>query len=189
MSIEANLKKALEAISVGRAQLQQEVIDLAAEIAKLEGEKSRLLQLPISLDDYCNYMGREIKRRGEKFAKEFSGSCNARSHTGSLTHHKTIAWKDFESGAAQVLAIGLSDSISSDGLCFFFGEVLHERLAKAVRADQSGTWGNKDAMPSSERRSRIDQIEPELQALIKKRNDTSAELYNLDKALSEKHYA
>lgn len=189
-----SLKSALAMIDAGRTQLQDEVAELTDLIQVLRAEESKLLQDPISFEDYSGYMKAEILKRGERFA---TSAVSIRQHIlrqGMSSHavatpHKSVSWKEFENGSAQVLSGILESAISGDELCYFFGDALHKRLVTTLLKTNARNWGNENAVPSSERVQRLEIIGADIAQLLEKRSAASMQIVELDKTLASRQYS
>lgn len=176
------LKYAFEAIESTRKQLIDDIDTQAIKVSTTRGKQRKLRSDPISLDDYSGYLKKEISRSAMSFEQEWLASRNRNGQA-----HNRVAWDDFEAGGVPLLRGLFGEGFSMSELCFFFPDVVHDRLMSSLRRHQSGprTWGNEDKPAAAARREKLKDLEVEAKQLEQQQADFQSQLIQINQALSQ----
>lgn len=141
-----------------------------------------LQDMPLSREDYCSFIPEYIERFGREEYAAFKGQI-----CGDGVYGRAERWGDLEKENGEIIGLFTLPGLAglnnfSDGwqqvmrkLCFFFPELVANRLIDVIMQDDSVEWGNDEYPPLEERRERV-------AALVNKRAEYESEL----KALREK---
>ncbi len=176
------LKSALSTVTGQLSKLKDELTDTDRQIGIINAQIEELRDMPINLEDWGSFLKASIQMQGEKYRPWLEGQL-----TGSREQNKT-PWHSFEGGG--VVSIGdyrsgmsVHQDDAYEALCFFFPEVVHERLMTRFRERIGKRWGNEDLPTIEERRKTISVLEAQHVALVEKRNALQAEIGEISTAL------
>ncbi|OBY90572.1 hypothetical protein A6723_019900 [Pseudomonas sp. AU11447] len=139
---------------------------------------------PISLNDYVDYLKREIDRKAEEFSNKWSIRDTPPNY-GLAKHHSKVEWKNIDSGYLNVLSGALGAEVSGSELCFYFPDLIHKRLVDALKARYGDSWGNDDLAPASARKQIADEAELELDQLRPQLRDVEGKIRALNRAIGD----
>lgn len=173
----AEIKAQLETLQARKKELADGV---TKAMSRLNGAQHN----PITLQDYGDYIRRAITRKGDAFAKKWSERNNPAS-VGLAKPHNQVEWIKIDSGAVDVLAGALGNSVTGDELCFYFPDAIHARLTGALHQRYGDDWGNGDKAPAIARQEMAEEAEQErreLQALL---DDIESKIRALNRAVRD----
>lgn len=177
------INQAVEMIKVERGEIAQELASIQIRRGEIETEIARLRALPISLDDWGQYLKSEIERLGSSWMGRFPSALLSR---GSYKKpHNERGWSDFEREDGSFSTLPLDEGLITygegalDGLCAIFPEAVYSTLMARIKARVGGRWGNIEMPTVSERRAAIEQIELEAESLDEKRRRLEERLASL----------
>lgn len=165
-----------------RDALAEEKKSLDEKINAAVSRQHGALYNPISLSDYSNYLKREISRRGEAFASEWSLRKSATSNGLAQAHNK-VEWTKIDAGYLDVLSGALGGAVTGAELCFYFPSMIHERLVSALQARYGDSWGNDDLAPAAARKQIADEAQHELDQLKPQLRDVENKIRALNRAI------
>ncbi|EBL5123988.1 hypothetical protein NF98_20070 [Salmonella enterica subsp. enterica serovar Rubislaw] len=172
MSLIKKAQAAVNIVSDLTASLKGQKSALEAKIAEKNDAIKKLLDMPMSFDDFCSFIHDYVRQEGEKF---YSRLCYENRERNS------VRWGEIEnengdidtghfyiSGSGGTL-FGDTSIAAFARECFFHPENTVRRLTEKLKADLAESWGNKQFPSVEERREAIkalqaerDQIQAEL---------------------------
>lgn len=170
------------AVRKQRDILLEEKKALESKIHAAMSRQNGALHNPISLKDYTDYLKREIDRKGKDFAKTWSQRDTPPNH-GMAKHHNKVEWQEINSGLLNVLSGALGGSISGNELCFYFPDVIHQRLVESLKARYGESWGNDDLAPASARKQIADEAQLEMDQLNPQLREVENKIRALNRAI------
>ena len=192
-------QSALASISGELRKVRTEYENTLAEIGKRKDEIKRLLDMPVNLDDFGEYLKKSIRIEGEKYLAEIgrelleaprgeSGGVNTWSlHT---LDNKPLYDKQAINGLwmRHWLLDGIYTNVSALNdfrnehyifrrmICCFMPDTVYNTMMAAIKAQIGDKWGNADLPTVAERRETIAALEAELAELEAKRAELAAQL-------------
>lgn len=172
-----SLIEALNAVKNNLASLNEQKEKLSRRISEINGEITTLQDMPLSLNDYCSFIPEYIERFGQEEYQSFKRNlCNGSGSEGNAERWGNLESENGDiSGLFRLVGLGGNISPADTGmavmrkLCFFFPDVVANRLIEALEKDKSVAWGN-DKLPSlAERRKTV-------AALVSERTGLESEL-------------
>ena len=181
------------------AQMHEQVESANALRLRVEeiGEQIRKVgAAPVNLEEFGEYLRKWISARGAAYG--------AALHTTGLLNVDSIGRQDdlplFRCGLERLDEMvidarfrmfgSLSVTVRHDAcnpfdmLCFFFPEVVFEKLSAEIKTTCGAAWENGAQPPIAERRKQIEELTIERNVLIAKIKDIQAEIDDTDAAIS-----
>lgn len=171
--------------------LRTHAAEIVAQIRK-EGEA------PVSLQDFGEYLRQWISARGVAYAAALNAAALLRQDYENRPNDPPLS----RCSLTQLDAMGigrdarfrlfgnLSVTVRYDGvnpidmLCFFFPELVFEKLRAEIETACAAGWPSGVHAPLAERRKKIAELARERAALLAQINDIQAEIDEADAALS-----
>ncbi|WP_054074426.1 hypothetical protein [Comamonas testosteroni] len=187
MEIAKNVQSALSTISGTLAQLKEELISTGCQINSVNAQIAELESMPISLDDWGKYFRSAIeKKAGEHLPFVHDELIASSPHRGHTARNQQ-PWSWYESDSYdQVFNLALfpSDGGSLRAMCFFFPEVIYERVMERLRERIGAQWGNED-LPSVDARSKsVAELVQQRQTLEERRAELELQINKISGVLS-----
>ena len=186
MEVAKTLKAALSTINGTLGKLKEELADTNRQIGSIEGQITDLRTMPISLEDWGGYLKTAIEEKAAKHLPMLAHKLLAPySHTGERAEN-TLPWSFFENKENNILFDkGLFPEQGSvlNAMCFFFPDMIYERLMERLRACVGDRWGNESYPTVDERRKTIDTLSAQRTVLIERRGVLEAEIDEIQAAL------
>lgn len=193
------LQSALASISGELRKVRTEYENTLAEIGKRKDEIKRLLDMPVNLDDFGEYLKKSIRIEGEKYLAETGRELleaprgeNGGVNTWSLhtLDNKPLYDKQAINGLwmRHWLLDGIYTNVSALNdfrnehyifrrmICCFMPDTVYNTMMAAIKAQIGDKWGNADLPTVAERRETIATLEAELAELEAKRAELAAQL-------------
>ncbi len=175
------LNQAVEIIKQQRAEIARDRDAMQRRKGEIAAEIVRLRGLPISFDDWGQYLKAEIEDQGKDWMGRLPSAILSR---GSFkTPQNEIGWDKFEREDGSFAAFPLVDRLVTfggesafGGLCALFPERVHAVLMERITERCGGRWGNNDLPTVEERRAAIARLEQEDESLDKRRAVLAGEL-------------
>ena len=186
MEVTKTLKSALSTITGQLSKLKEELAETNQQISAIGAKIQELRGMPISLEDWGRYLKAIIQKRAESY---FPGLA-----TGLLQHyrgddpHNQRPWSSFERDDGSTPPLYLTDDIFSpmhfgEAMCFYFPEVIYDRLMARLKERVGHRWGNDDLPTVEERRKLIVELDTQRAALLEKRGTLEGEIGEISTAL------
>lgn len=187
MDITKNLKAALSTINGTLTKLKEELVETNSQISALNAKIYHLSQMPISLDDWGKYFKAAIEKKGESHLPFVHDELiHSNPHRGHIARNQQ-PWAHFEENRAdQLFNMGLFPEQGSplSAMCFFFPDMIYERVMARLKERIGAKWGNDDLPPVEERRKLVAEMQQQLEALKQKRAELEAQIDEISGALS-----
>lgn len=176
------IKKAQAAVNIVTdltATLTEQKKKLEAQIAEKNDAIQKLLNMPMSIDDFCSFIPEYVRVRGELFYDRFSYENREK---------KLIPWGSVEKENGDVnpgnfYISGEDGSYFYDaGIasfsreCFFHPENTVKRLTDKLKTDLADSWGNEQLPTIAERRVTIKTLQTERDAIQADLDDINANI-------------
>lgn len=190
MDITKNLKTAISAITGQLSTLKEELTKTNRQIAVIGAQIEELRDMPVSLNDYGQYIKARIENAAEHHAGMLEWNMFRNSESMGCSPKNRERFGDLENvlGSDSTLFPSgffgnLGDSISIHAACFFFGDQMYESFMKRAQAKFGKRWGNEDLPTVEERRKTIFSLEETLVTLHEKRSALETEIDEISTAL------
>lgn len=186
MEVTKTLKSALSTITGQLSKLKEELAETNLQIDAIGAKIQELRGMPLSLEDWSIYLKDLIQKRADSYFPGLAaGLC--RSYRGDDPHNQR-PWSAFEDDDANPRPLYLTDDIFSpmhlgEAMCFFFPEVIYDRLMTRLKERVGNRWGNDDLPTVQERRKTIAELEAQRSALLEKRGTLEGEIGEISTAL------
>ncbi|OZI13718.1 hypothetical protein CE195_13375 [Sodalis-like symbiont of Philaenus spumarius] len=187
-------KKANDAINLVKESLNTLVSrknEITAVIASKNAEIDAFYAMPVCLDDYCSLLDGAVKAMGHN---ALSGVCFSLSYSPSMHRYrvwKNSAWKELEDeeGIVQEGMIpGVNREMEGEiqkeifkHFCFFFPELVAQKLAVFLKENLAEDWGNNDYPSLNERREKIAVLRSDIAVLEQELGEVNEEINRIDK--------
>ena len=181
------------------AQMHEQVESVNAlrlRVAEIGEQIRKVGAAPVNLEEFGEYLRKWISARGAAYG--------AALHTTGLLNVDSIGRQDdlplFRCGLERLdemvidarfrmfgslsVTVRYDASNPFDMLCFFFPEVVFEKLSAEIKTTCGAAWKNGAQPPIAERRKKIEELTIERNVLIAKIKDIQAEIDDADAALS-----
>lgn len=187
MDITKNLKAALSTINGTLAKLKEELLETNSQISGLNAKIYNLSQMPISLDDWGKYFKAAIEKKAEfHMPYVHEELIQSNPHRGHVARNQQ-PWSHFEENRAdQLFNMGLFPEQGStlQAMCFFFPDVVYERVMSRLKERIGAKWGNDDLPPVEDRRKLVVEMQQQREALERKRAELEAQIDEISGALA-----
>ncbi|EKC4132997.1 hypothetical protein OPZ14_004746 [Salmonella enterica subsp. enterica] len=172
MSLIKKAQAAVNIVSDLTASLKEQKAALETKIAEKNDAIKKLLDMPMSFDDFCSFIHDYVRREGEKFYSRLSYENRERN---------LVRWGEIENENGDIdtghfyirdsggTLFGDASIAAFSRECFFHPENTIRRLTEKLKADLAESWGNEQFPSVEERREAI-------KALQAERDQTQAEL-------------
>lgn len=179
------LKSAFEAIESTRKKLIDDIETQAGKIHETRTKKQKLLSAPISLNDYSTYLKASISQYAATFESEWLAS---RKRNG--VSHNRVAFSAFEDRSVPLLNGFFGEGFAMSELCFFFPDMVHDRLMSSLRRHQgnpnaSSAWSGDDKPDNAARREMLKDLEAEIKQLEQQQAEFQSQLNQINQAFSQ----
>ncbi len=186
MEVTKTLKSALSTITGQLSKLKEELADINHQINVTGSLIQELRSMPLSLEDWGSYFKAGIQKRAESYFPGLAAGL-LRHYRGDDPHNQR-PWSTFERDDGSTPPIYLPDDIFSpmhygEAMCFFFPEVIYERLMARLKESVGHRWGNEDLPTVEERRKTIAELEAQRAALLEKHRALEGEIEEISTAL------
>ncbi|QOK91993.1 hypothetical protein HF908_11200 [Ralstonia pseudosolanacearum] len=189
MKVEAIKETLQSAISTVTGQLSKFKEDLDAtnfQIGTVEAQIQKLRGMPISLDDWGISLREFIRQKGGEYRPDLAN--RLMSHfRGDIPANKR-PWEEFEDADGNPQAVSLPSNVlhvqdAEVVMCFYFPDVVHDRLMAHLRERIGGQWGNQELPTVEERRKLIAELTTRRDALVEQRAKLRASIDEISAAL------
>lgn len=178
------VKTAQTTIKNAIAELRSRIETNAHEASAHTAEIQRLRSLPISFDDFGQYLAADIARMGQVWF----GQSNILAKRSHETANNEKAWGYFEESRGRTsvfpemhkpgeLERGTSGTLGA--LCFFSPELVYGKLMEAYRTRCAARWGNTDLPTVAQRQMVILDLSVKRSQLLEEKATLEAELADL----------
>lgn len=187
MDITKHLKVALSTVNGTLSKLKAELLDTNTQISGLTAKMSHLSQMPISLDDWGSYLKAAIDKRAEshmRFVHE--DLIQSVRFDGGIARNQQ-PWSYFEDNVEDQLfnmKLFPENGCVIRAMCFFFPDVIHERVMSRLKESLGTRWGNDDLPSVEERRKLVAEMQEKRKELERKRADLEAQIDEISGALA-----
>lgn len=177
------ITEAVEMIKGERAAIADEIAAALRRKTKIAAEIARLRAMPISLEDWGQYLKAEIAAQGQGWMGSFPGDLLARGTFKTPSNER--GWIDFEREDGSFCNLpGESFGSYGDGtalraLCALFPGQVHQALMERIKGRIGERWGNIDLPTVAERRAEIVRLEQEDERLDERQTQLSGRLAEL----------
>ncbi|EBR5509500.1 hypothetical protein B8133_13550 [Salmonella enterica] len=165
------IKKAQAAVNIVTdltASLTEQKAMLEAKIAEKNDAIKKLLDMPMSLDDFCSFIPEFVRMRGESFYSRigYENSKNNLMPWGRIENEsgKTNLGHYFLSGQSGSF-YGDAGIVAFCRECFFHPENTAKRLTEKLKSELAESWGNEQLPAIVERRATIKALQAERDAI------------------------
>ncbi|UDM15861.1 hypothetical protein [Vogesella sp. XCS3] len=187
MDITKNLKAALSTINGTLVKLKEELLETNSQISSLNARIYNLSQMPISLDDWGSYLKSEIDKKAKAHLPYIHEELIQSSPHRQQIGRNQQPWSHFEDHRADQL-FNLCLFPEQGGvlrsMCFFFPDVVYERVMSHLKERIGNKWGNDDLPTVEERRKLVTEMQQQREALERKRAELEAQIDEISGALS-----
>ncbi len=173
------IQTALDSIGAAKSALQSEIAGYQEAMRTLQKRRSELAESPISFDEYCERLKQHIHFLGDQFARKNILTAETGRHPDS---RKT--WSEYESKGITTLVDIMNIAPSMNAMCFYFPEVIHQRLVDVLRSKYAQGWGKGSDVPDAQRGALIADIDVQLRELKHQSDQLSGRLYRLETAVA-----
>lgn len=174
-SSDSLVQTALQSIEAAKEALKVEMEEVKKEIERLRVQRSEITSGTISFDEYCLLLRKTIKTKGEAFLRENVVPPRGQRHPESA---KTFREYRLEGGFVFEKELNIT---SSNAFCFYFPEMIYERLTGALAAHCKESWGEGYSIPFSELGGHMEVIDSELEGLRERSRKLSKRLDEIQK--------
>lgn len=187
MEIAKNLKAALSTITGQLSTLKDDLVETNSQLSGINAKIYNLKQMPISLDDWGKYFKAAIEKKASAhlpFVHEELIQSNP--HRSQIARNQQ-PWSYFEENRFdQLFNMGLfpEQGSSLGAMCFFFPDVIYERVMARLKERIGTKWGNDDLPTVEERGKMLEELTQQREALEQKRADLEAQIDEISGALS-----
>lgn len=165
------IKSALTSIADELKSLRSQLQETEQQIKIVQIQIAELKKMPVSLEDWSEYLKSAIIQTGEKYFN----SINPTLLSGNDAANKQ-SWDFFEKHPN--LSIGIlyhlnafnSAQETDEMMCCFFPDLVHEKIMDSVKKKFNDAWGNTELPSLPERRNLLNEFENNLADLEEKRN-------------------
>lgn len=191
-TISPDLAAAHAMLTAAVATLREEINALNDAIGADKGEIARLREIPVSLDDFSQFLRHEIDTRGREWLGQGGNILSVRS---GEQKSNALPWSRFESKEGELLSAGIfgdfntpgvmhrSSNAAFDAFCYFFPDQVHDKLMASYRATAGGKWGNTEHPSVADRRTAVATLLARIEANTTRRNAKTAEFEQLTGAV------
>ena len=174
-SILGKLKKVAESV-------KGEIQALDVQIETLNQKRQELMDAPVSRDDYVTYVNADIAKRGEPFLNRMRQFASGKGR-GSAKMSQSFAplERGLQAGFHPFPFMNGEDyfdgfNLSPEAFYWYFGDLIANRFMAAL--DAVHNW-DEGGMPIAERRTRIAEIDRQLEELVDKRDTLASQLISV----------
>ncbi|EBU8698770.1 hypothetical protein AABH71_003149 [Salmonella enterica] len=168
---------------------------LETQIAEKNDAIKNLLDMPMSIDDFCSFIPEYVRIRGESYYSRFSYENREK---------KLKPWGGIESENGYIdtgyfYISGEGGNYFSDvniasfaRECFFHPENTAKRLTDKLKSELADSWGNEQFPPIAERRATIKKLQAEREAVqseLDEVNDNIEAIYKATAQITQSHGA
>lgn len=160
-------------LEAAMAAIRSRVQDLRAQIAAKQSERQALAeevmlieQWPVCFEDWLPALKDYIQACGRRAAPSAQILRVRGPYTKPFNKRRAAEVGDGEMLFHEVIGLSPDDAAKSpfDALCFYFPEVVFERLSEHYR-EAAQSWGNEEFPRVAERKARKAELESKMQAL------------------------
>lgn len=187
MEIAKNVQSALTTISGTLAKLKEELVATNCQINSINAQISELESMPISLEDWGTYFKSAIEKKASEHLPFVQDELIASNPHRGHTARNQQPWSWYESDSHDQmfnLALFPSDGGSMRAMCFFFPEVIYERVMARLKERVGAQWGNEDFPSVVERQKTIAVLAEQRQALKERQEALEFQINKISGALS-----
>ena len=181
------------------AQMHEQVENVSAlrvRVAEISEKIRKVGEAPINLEDFGEYLRKWISARGAAYGAALNPAALLSADTGSRPDDQplfrcSLARLDEMGMDARFRMFGsLSVTTRYDGcnpfdmLCFFFPEMVFEKLRTDIKTACGAAWPDGAQAPIAERRKVVAELARERDGLTAKIKGIQAEIDDADAALS-----
>jgi hypothetical protein len=181
------INAAIVTLQKAQTDLQSQIDEALTNELALNKEIETLGNLPVSLDDFSQYLKKHIEFYANAWfnGRQPSHLLIARFRDETAMNKK--GWKEFEPQVGEIKSseflmphfCKLNQGDAFGALCFALPDVMHENLMTAYRAAIGDRWGNDD-LPSVElRRASVTELRAKLTASRTQREELQTSLKEL----------
>ncbi|EEW4293828.1 hypothetical protein NZL45_001959 [Escherichia coli] len=166
------VQDSLNALLSRRTELLERIEEKNAKIKALR-------DMPMSLDDFCSFIPHFVKDSGNK-AYPALYSFNREANQMPWSHPENEDG-EINPGHFFIRNVGGAESGNTginffNKMCFFFPDVVSQRLIEALKAEDGGQWGNESFPAVAERRQQVATLRDERTAIEKELEDVNGEI-------------
>lgn len=188
MNILRTAQAAVVAVSGELGALRDQKNSLGARLIAIDAEIERLRKLPINKEDFRVYLDNFIDEQAKEYAQ--GTSLNQWLKRGEFEHPlDEQAWSFFEDEDGVMKTLHLMPdhgSLRTTGfktLCFFFPEVVKEKLWQNFLDGVARRWTHQDTPPVAQRREQITQLEAERETVDSEYQQVKRSIAEIQEAL------
>lgn len=166
MDVMKTAQAAVAAVSGELGTLREKKNSLGQRLIAIDAEIERLRKMPINKEDFRVYLDNFIDEQAKEYGQ--GTSLNQWLKRGEFEHPlDEQAWSFFEDEDGVMKTLYLMPdhgSLRTTGfktLCFFFPEVVKEKLWQHFLEGAARRWTHQDIPPVAQRREQIAQLEAE----------------------------
>jgi len=182
-----NIQSALSTISGTLTKLKDELVATNCQINSINAQISELEKMPISLDDWGKYFKATIeKKANEHLPFVHDELITSNPHRGHTARNQQ-PWSWFEENRYdQAFNLTLFPEQGSPlrAMCFFFPEVVYERVMARLKERIGSQWGNEDLPSVEERRKTVAELAQQCQVLDERRAELEGQINEISGVLS-----
>lgn len=172
--MQPNVQDAIASIASRITELKEAERSIEAELKVVLDERKALLTSPISFEDYLSFVDDWVDRRARAYEQGARFGDLLRRPRGQDDNNwkgppSVWAWARFESEDG-IKSYNFENALGDysnlirgndvfGALCFFFADIVKDRLHLSLGKQIGGEWGNKDAMPLAQRRVRMEELD------------------------------
>ncbi len=169
---------------------------LRVRVAEISEKIRKVGEAPINLEDFGEYLRKWISARGAAYGAALNPaallSADTFSRPDDLPLSRCSLARLDEMGMDARFRLFGSFSVTAryddcnpfDMLCFFFPEMVFEKLCAEIKTACGAAWPNGAQLPLAERRKQMGELARERDGLTAKIKDIQAEIDDADAALS-----
>lgn len=187
MEIAKNIQSALSTISGTLTKLKEELVETNCQINSINAQIGELEKMPISLDDWGKYFKATIEEKANEHLPfvhdELITSNPHRNHTA----RNQQPWSWFEENRYdQTFNLMLFPEQGNPlrAMCFFFPEVVYERVMARLKKRIGTQWGNEDLPSVDERRETVAELAKQRHMLEERRVELEGQINEISGVLS-----
>ena len=181
------ISAAIATLQIAQTELVKQIHDAQNNEQNYTNQIEELRTLPISLDDFSQYLKKHIEFYATTwFTGRHPSNMLIARFSGETAMNKK-GWKDFEHQIGEVTThefllphfCKLNDGDAFSALCFAMPEAMHEKLMTAYRDAIGERWGNEDLPKVELRRASIAALQDKLNTCKTEREALQTSLQEL----------
>ena len=187
MEITKNIQSALSTISGMLAKLKDELVATNCQINSINAQISEMEKMPISIDDWGKYFKAAIEKKANEHLPLVHDELITSNPNRDHIARNQQPWSWFEGDRYdQAFNLTLFPAQGSPlrAMCFFFPEVIYERVMARLKERIGSQWGNEDLPSVDERRKAVVELTQQRQVLEVRRAELEGQINEISGVLS-----